>query len=165
MHSPTRLIHLDLDGVLADFRKGFVAKTGLVPEECSTDEMWSRIAAVQKFFLQLDVTADGLRLFAFAQMLGEVRILTATPRRTTHPTAEVEKRQWAAIHFGDVPVTVVQYARQKADQARPGDILIDDSPENIRRWNAAGGLGIVHTGFDNTVEEANRLLADIGEKS
>jgi hypothetical protein len=165
MHSPTRQIHLDLDGVLADFRKGFLAKTGLIPEECSTDEMWARVASIQNFFLQLDVTADGWRLFEFAQTLGEVHILTAIPRRTTYPTAEDEKRQWAAIYFCDVPVTVVQYARQKADQARPGDILIDDSPENVRRWNAAGGLGIVHTDFDNTVEEANRLLADIGKKS
>ena len=55
------------------------------------------------------------------------------------------------MHFGDVPVRVVQYARQKADFSRPGDVLIDDAPDNIRRWVKAGGFGILHADFNSTV--------------
>lgn len=147
----SRIIHLDLDGVLADFRKGFVAVTGRQPEEFSVDEMWASVASVNGFFLELEITQGGRELFTFAQSLGEVRILTALPRKSTYPTAADEKRLWVDRHFGDIPVVTVQYARQKADLARQHDILIDDSPENVRRWVKAGGLGVVHTDLDSTV--------------
>lgn len=147
----SRIIHLDLDGVLADFRKRFVAVAGRQPEESSVDEMWARVASVNELFLGLEVTAEGRELFTFVRTLGEVRILTALPRKTTYPTAVVEKLRWVALHFGDVPIVTVQYARQKADHARPHDILIDDSAENVRRWVKAGGHGIVHADLDSTV--------------
>jgi 5'(3')-deoxyribonucleotidase len=148
----TRIIHFDLDGVLADFRKAFVAITGQPPEAFSTDDMWSRVATSPQFFLHLDVTAEGNALLDIAKSLGEIRILTAVPRKATYPSAEIEKRKWVARHLGEIHMVVVQYARQKAEYARPGDVLIDDSPDNIRRWVRAGGTGILHIGFTNTVE-------------
>jgi 5'(3')-deoxyribonucleotidase len=147
----SRIIDIDLDGVLADSRKGFMKIVGQAPQEFCVDEMWVRVASIPEFFLRLDVTAEARALFAFVQTLGEVRILTATPRKTTYPAAADEKRRWTALHFGDVPVTIVQYAHQKADYARSGDVLIDDSPGNIRRWVKSGGLAIVHTDLDSTM--------------
>jgi len=147
----SRIIHLDLDGVLADFRKGFTAVAGRPPEAFGVDEMWAQVASVNEFFLGLDVTDEGRELFAFANTLGEVRILTALPRKTTYPTAAEEKCRWVARHFGDVRIVTVQYAHQKADHARQHDILIDDSPENVRRWIKVGGHGIVHVDLARTI--------------
>lgn len=152
-----RIVHLDLDGVLADFGRGLVEATGKAPDAFSVDEMWARVAAIPEFFLGLETTTAAHELLAVARSLGEVRILTAIPRRTTYPAAAEEKRRWVARHFGDLPVVVVQYASQKADHARPGDILIDDAAENIRRWVKAGGTGIVHTDLVQTLAELDQL--------
>lgn len=150
----SRIIHFDLDGVLADFRKGFMEIAGRPPETFSTDEMWAHVASVPEFFLRLDVMPNAMDLFTAARTYGEVRILTAIPRITTYPAATEEKQRWVARHFGDAAVTVVQYARQKAKHARPGDILIDDAADNIRRWVEAGGIGIHYV---DTVEAVAEL--------
>jgi 5'(3')-deoxyribonucleotidase len=152
-----RIIHFDLDGVLADFRKGFTDNFGVSPESMTSDEMWTRIAAQPEFFLKLDVLKSGFELIELAKSLGEVRVLTALPRKATYALAEDEKRRWAAMHLGsDIPLVAVQFASQKPRWARAGDILIDDAEENVRRWNKAGGIGIVHTYFDTS---ASALLA------
>jgi 5'(3')-deoxyribonucleotidase len=145
-----RVIHFDLDGVLADFRKSFVLESGLAPEDLSADKMWSRVAAVPEFFLRLDVLDSGRTLFDMARKLGEVRILTALPRKTTYQAAEDEKRRWAAANFPEATFVAVQYASQKANHAVPGDVLIDDSPDNIRRWIRAGGVGLLYTNVEAT---------------
>jgi 5'(3')-deoxyribonucleotidase len=44
------------------------------------------------------------------------------------------KHQWVERYFPGLPVIVVAYAREKSRYARPGDILIDDSADNLRRW-------------------------------
>ena len=147
-----RVIHFDLDGVLADFRKGFAVNHGFSPDGLSADELWARVAATPEFFLRLDVLESGQRLFAIAKSLGEVRVLIALPRKTSYAAAEEEKRRWTETNIGaDVPFVAVQFASQKEKFAMAGDILIDDSEENIRRWVRAGGIGIVHTGFDISV--------------
>ena len=155
------IIYFDLDGVLADFHKGFFDVTGSAPGDFSANEMWTHVSNTQYFFLNLEVTSGGKALFDFARNYGEVRFLTAIPRATTYPTAADEKVRWTTKYFGDVPVTAVQYARQKADYAPPHDILVDDSSENIRRWIKAGGQGIVHSSLDDTVA----VMLDIVNRS
>src|ERR1039457_1656019 len=148
----TRIIHLDLDGVLADFNNGVMACTGQRPEQLSPDDLWARLALVPEFFLRLEVAESGELLFETAQTLGDVRILTELPRKTNVQFAEQEKHLWTAEHFGtNVPVVAVLYAYQKANYAQSGDILIDDSARNISRWVEAGGIRIVHAEFEGTV--------------
>ena len=156
----TRIIHLDLDGVLADFNHGVKLATGRRADELPADDLWSRIAAIPDFFLRLEVAESGKLLFETAQSLGEVRILAEMPRKSGCRFAEQEKRSWIAKHFGpDVLFVAVQYALEKAEHARPGDILIDDSAKNISRWVEAGGIGIVHSDVDITVAELMKTCA------
>jgi 5'(3')-deoxyribonucleotidase len=152
-----RIIHFDLDGVLADFCKGFMEIAGKRPEAFGTDDMWAYVASAPEFFLRLEVMPGTKEMLHLAASMGEVRILTAIPRKTTYPAAEDEKRQWVARHFGDISVTVVQYARQKADHAMPADILIDDAEDNIRRWIRAGGIGIHYVDAVEAADELRRL--------
>ena len=51
----------------------------------------------------------------------------------------------------------VTSGRDKANYAK-GNILIDDSPENINAWRAAGGIGILHKNAQKTIGELNRYL-------
>ena len=51
----------------------------------------------------------------------------------------------------------VTSGRDKSNYAK-GNILIDDSPENINAWRAAGGIGILHKNAQSTIGELNRHL-------
>jgi len=37
------------------------------------------------------------------------------------------------------------------------NVLIDDFDKNIREWQAAGGIGILHTDVGKTISELKRL--------
>lgn len=158
---PLRTVYFDLDGVLADFRQGVIDATGQPPEAFDADTLWQRIAAVPDFFVGLAVLEEGRTLLGMAMDTHRVAILTALPRASTYPDAAHEKRRWTIQHFGALPFFAVQYARQKADYATPSDILIDDNAENIRRWKKAGGIGILHRSFNETVA-ALRLAVEGG---
>ena len=41
-----------------------------------------------------------------------------------------------------------------------GDILIDDYPSNIRAWEKAGGIGILHTDAQSTIQQLQTILSE-----
>lgn len=49
------------------------------------------------------------------------------------------------------------YAKDKQYHCEVGDILIDDSSINIEQWRARGGIGILHTSTDDTIEQLRKL--------
>jgi hypothetical protein len=51
----------------------------------------------------------------------------------------------------------VTSGKDKANYAN-GNILIDDSPENINAWKAAGGIGILHKNSQSTLDELSGYL-------
>jgi 5'(3')-deoxyribonucleotidase len=144
MSAQARMVYLDLDGVLADFRGGFVRQVGVPPEALTVDAMWAHVAQVPGFFFRLEPTAGAQELVALAAQIGTPCVLTATPRVTTYPDAATEKRQWVERYFPGLPAIVVAYAREKSQHARPGDILIDDNTDNLRRWARRGGVAIAY---------------------
>ena len=52
---------------------------------------------------------------------------------------------------------ILRYAKQKQELANPESILIDDRQINIDQWEAAGGIGILHTSTDNTISQLKEL--------
>ena len=64
-----------------------------------------------------------------------------------------------------IPVILVPFEHKKTDYYYPNnnEILVDDSIDNIREWNEAGGLGIL---FDlnsskkdtNSISNLNKVL-------
>jgi len=48
-------------------------------------------------------------------------------------------------------------AKFKSDLSGKNKILIDDREDTINRWNAAGGIGILHTSAPNTIEQLKQL--------
>jgi hypothetical protein len=43
----------------------------------------------------------------------------------------------------------------------PGDILIDDRSSNIEEWHAAGGTGILHTNYIDTLCQLEILFPQV----
>lgn len=78
-------------------------------------------------------------------------------------SAEEGKKQWADEYLNPAPAKVIiTPARFKQECAKTGEtpnILIDDREENIRDWNAFGGIGILHAMGDSarTIEELKQL--------
>lgn len=146
-----RTIFLDLDGVMVDFDSHFESLHGRTPKEVGEENFWKVFDTKRDGFFR-----DCLPFEGHLQFLGEVEdvadhfgfkveVLTALPRRSTHPTAHQEKQDWLNIHgMSHIPMNVGPYAIDKQKWCKPGDILIDDKDLNIIQWRTKGGLGIHH---------------------
>lgn len=149
----TNTIHVDLDGVLADFDGHIQEKLGRTfnvdPVPGEDQIMWDYVKTVERFYFHLQPTAYMTQLWdAVGKLTANRQILTAVPRRTTCPTAEQDKRDWCARHLGPhTKVVVGPFSRDKWKHCKPGDILIDDREDNIDEWQDKGqGIGILHVG-------------------
>lgn len=148
-------IFLDMDGVLADFDayliehmgRTFPHMTGPIGDR----EMWDFLKKVDHLYLKLEPTPYAFQLWDLAHSFGSnVEILTALPRRTSLPTAEQDKKDWIKKYFSNtINVRIGPYSRDKWKHANPGDILVDDRPDNIEDWEEKGnGIGILHHYLD-----------------
>lgn len=162
-----RIIYLDMDGVLADFNLGVVRGLGRRFQELgSTTTRWALINELcQDIYLNLEKLPDADMLVEQVVNIGAIynytpAILTALPSLARMPRAEEHKRQWIERYYPFLSsnFNVGPFAIDKQKHARPGHILIDDSHLNIPQWNAAGGLGILHTSAFDTLEKLHTYL-------
>ena len=167
-------IYFDMDGVLADFDKGIHELCGIIPvpqdernEEQKT-AMWNQVRDVGHFYYKLDPIAEGVELFhiLYHAFPGQVEILSAQPSfKRQIFTAEQDKRDWCEKYLPDIPVHIT-LRRQKVEYAK-GNILIDDFPDNIVRWESAGGIGILFSGKKDDVldrlKELGIYVPDVSE--
>jgi hypothetical protein len=149
-----------MDGVLADFDKFVLDNYGRTfPQDTHVDDtkMWEYLESIDHFYFKLEPTPYAYRLYHLACFVADdVQILTAIPSRGQAPTAKEDKQAWVNKYFSNnLRVNFGPYSKDKWKHALPGDILIDDRPDNIHSWNAAGGIGILHNyfDFDKTVEK------------
>ena len=145
----TRL-YLDLDGVMADFDAHFPVVFGLDHRSLADDDMWAQINSHKSYFRDMPMCPGALNFWREVESLNPI-ILTACPKSNYQHVA-IQKREWCREHLSaDVTVLPVMGGRNKwLFMHKPGDILIDDYEKNIKPWNAAGGVGILHTGFEET---------------
>lgn len=146
-------LFLDLDGVLADFDAHVQQLFGKRPADMDLREMWTRAARADRFFETMPPTPDAMELWEFCKPY-EPTILTGLPRGDW---AAPQKRRWVARHLGpDVPV-ITCMARDKADHARPGAVLVDDSTRFAHLWQARGGVFVRHTSAADSIAQLKRL--------
>ena len=151
------------DGVLADFN----GTTDRILKEigCENDwktevekPMWGMVGShIKDIYARLDVLLDAHELVDFCLNVGSgrrVEILTAIPRRGYFPDAVDHKREWVAKNFPQIKhVNFGPYAKDKQYHYKIGDILIDDSAQNIEQWIARGGNAFLHTSAKDTIEQ------------
>ena len=71
-------------------------------------------------------------------------------------TSRLGKRLWVKNNMPGIKLTLAQaYAKQ--NYAAPNHILIDDRADNINQWEAAGGIGILHTSTASTLTKLKEL--------
>lgn len=146
-------IYVDMDGVLADFdahARGLVGEPRSYEATHGATAFWAKIAAVPAFYRGLPKMADADILWAGLLALATRPLVILTGVPLSIPTAEAEKRAWAAEHFPGARV-ITCFAKDKARYCLPGDTLIDDWPKYKALWEAAGGRFIVHTSAAETL--------------
>lgn len=104
----------------------------------------------RKRFDLMDWKDDGRRLWEFVEPY-EPTILSQLMVDIWHISRH-EKRAWVDREIGDhVPLIVVHAEDGKFPYAEPGAILIDDSVEHREKWEARGGIFILHRSAASTI--------------
>ena len=148
-------IYCDMDGVLADFESGYEELTGidLKGEFKKGDDFWDPIkVAGVGFWAGLKWMPDGQKLWDYIKPL-KPEILSAPSREES---SRIGKAVWVKYKLPGTKL-ILRYAKQKQQLATPESILIDDRQINIDQWEAAGGIGILHTSADNTISQLKEL--------
>lgn len=139
-------ILLDVDGVIADYT-GAVLKlvqqhTGLIILRSQVVE-WNIFELIPPkhhrhiqsaldepgFCARIDPFPEAVAAVGVLQTFGEV-IPVTTPSHT-NPTWAYERSAWLAGKFGFAPGKIVQTGYKEVVD---GDVMIDDKPENVRKW-------------------------------
>lgn len=147
-------LFLDLDGVFADFDRRVIELTGEHPRAQNRGRMWKTLARTPDFYATLDWMPESQTLWKFCRPFNPT-ILTGIPMGKWAPG---QKRRWVGEQMGwDVPV-ITCLAKEKFTYGSPGDILLDDTEKNIVAWQEMGGIAILHTDVQKSINELKRLL-------
>lgn len=157
------LVYIDSDGVLADFSGYVMTHYGKTPGSLvgqDKKDFWKWVQyhndTVEPFFYNLPKMHDADRLIEYCRSkFKEVKILTATGH--TPIGVGQQKIDWYKKHYSDLEVILVRKSSDKAQHAVSNRILIDDRVNSITPWIDAGGIGVLHTSTDNTVEQIEQL--------
>jgi 5'(3')-deoxyribonucleotidase len=145
-------IFCDLDGVIIDFNQGYKDLTNITldkSEHRSDSKFWEPIEkAGYDFWVNLKWMSDGHILWNFISPYNPT-ILSAPSRQVE---SRIGKHDWVNRELPGTPL-ILRSAKHKKDFAAPDAILIDDRPENIEGWIQEGGIGILHTSAEETINE------------
>ena len=149
-------IYCDMDSVLVDFDLGYQELTGMTTQQADAngvEAFWDPLTkAGAKFWITLQWMPDGKQLWDYIKKYNP--ILLSAPSR--EESSKLGKRVWVKRELPGVKL-ILKYASQKQEYASPTSILIDDRQKNIDQWEAAGGIGILHTSTANTIEQLKQL--------
>lgn len=149
---------IDCDGVLADFDESAIRILKMKPEEFEKehgqDEFWRRINEDVDFFANLKPMQDMRLLYESVKHLNPT-ILTGIPRNMD--ALNNQKHIWAEKQFGKEQRVICCRASKKAEWCSPGDVLVDDRTRYIKKWEAAGGIYVIHRSAERSLEKLREL--------
>jgi hypothetical protein len=149
-------IYCDMDSVLVDFDLGYQELTGMTSQQADAngvEAFWEPLTKEgAKFWITLQWMPDGKQLWDYIKKYNP--ILLSAPSR--EESSKLGKRVWVKRELPGVKL-ILKYASQKQEYASPTSILIDDRQKNIDQWEAAGGIGILHTSTPNTIKQLQQL--------
>jgi hypothetical protein len=168
------VIYLDMDGVIADFFGGVEKMYGvkhwkeLTSVKTGGDlkqEVIDRITG-SDFFSTLPKfpTADGLIALIKSATGGHFSILTS-PLIGDHENSAAQKKVWIAKNIERPDEVIVSGRKEKWAKQKDGtpNILIDDRPVNIERWESKGGFGILYQANKDSIIKVQQGLNKYGE--
>lgn len=160
----TKLFALDMDGVCADWTAGVERLIGYRladPTEFYPPQDWIKIKNHARMFLDLPLMPLAYQFVNLARQFRDelnytLVFLTAVPHYNDMPWAFYDKVVWTQQHFPDIPVHFGPYRDQKQIRSNPGNILVDDHPDNCTQWETKGGTAI-HVPVNNEIVGIHNL--------
>jgi 5'(3')-deoxyribonucleotidase len=155
-------IFVDMDGVLADFNTGVETLTGR--EFPNTDaghndyDLRKEELTNKRLFRNLPPMPDMYDLIAYVRHTGlPWEILTAAGV-INRELVVFDKNEWIREYVSpSVVVTCTMTGSQKGMFAIKGSVLIDDRQKNLDAWEKHGGIGILHTSAEDTINQLKEL--------
>jgi len=158
-------IYVDMDGVVADFEQRFRDLAGMGPrefeEKYGKNAFWDFIDEGDNklvFWVGIPPMSDAKQLIDYVSKY-DYEMLTAPSlkKQSLMGKGLWMKNQTNKGLFPSKPKVNYKSAKNKKDFAAPNNILIDDREDTINSWNAAGGIGILHTSAANTISQLKKL--------
>ena len=95
---------------------------------------------------------DGKQLWNYIKPYNPY-VLTAP---SLNPESKEGKKTWIT-RLDNMKNIYFRAASFKSDFSGKNRILIDDRADTIEKWNAKGGIGILHTSAQDTIEQLKKL--------
>jgi 5'(3')-deoxyribonucleotidase len=142
-------VYIDLDGVLADFRKGIIDWFGDI--EPHYDEMVDT-----NFFETLDKFPTSDQLIDIVVAIFGKYSICSMPLRGDHDNSAYHKTRWVEQQLSPQPEEII-ITKRKEKYAK-GNILIDDKESNVDGFNKNGGYGILYKAWEH---DLNYLMSEL----
>jgi len=167
-------VYLDMDGVVADFFGGVEKLYGV--------NHWKQLASDKTKDLRQDVidritgtnffetlpkftTTDALIGMIKKFTGGRFSILTS-PLRGDHDNSARYKKVWISQNIEKPDEVIVTGRKEKYATANgTANILIDDRPINVQKWQEKGGHGILYQANKDSLNKIEQGLKNYGEKN
>jgi len=156
MHKPKiSMIMVDMDGVLADFVKRYKEMYRMEPKEAEKkkqfDKFFDEFIATSQF-ASLDLMPGAMDGITFLRKLNvPTQILSSTANEKRYDDISKQKMIWLQKHGITFNPIFVPGKRHKHKHAAPDRIIIDDTQSVIDQWEEAGGIGILHKNWQDTM--------------
>lgn len=148
-------LYLDSDGVVADFDTHVFNLFGQKPQGMNDDRMWELINATPDFWPTMPIKAGGRELWAAVKHLNPI-VLTGCPK-SDYERSSAHKVEWWLTNWEHKDV-ITCLSRDKAlHMEQPGDVLVDDMRKNLKRWEKAGGVGVLYRTADQAIADLRQL--------
>lgn len=150
-------IFCDMDSVLTDFigQLGKILHKDLPPDYSfgNDPKVWKMVEeAGESFWEDMVWMSDGKELWRAISKYNPT-ILSAPTR---HESSKIGKRAWIKRELPKGTTLIMD--SDKGKYAKKGYVLIDDRVKNIKEWEEAGGIGILHKNAKGTIKELDRVL-------
>lgn len=149
-------LFVDMDGVLADFDKGYEIAFGRRPSKTDDNVDWDMVREHKGFYRHLPPMPDFQELWSFISQFSPI-VLTGVP--SSVPEAAVDKRGWLT-HYTSIsqPMIACKSAEKSLFMRNSGDVIIDDWEKYKHVWLRRGGRWITHVSAKQSIEELRELL-------
>lgn len=160
--------YVDLDGVLADFVSAAEKVLGrkviiTAGAKKLNNADWRAIRADEDFWIAMPFLRSGRKLWSHIRKQRPF-ILSALPVSNTEWAIE-GKLLWIGRNLPEVSkdrIILVERKDKKKfamNAGRRPNLLIDDNSKNIREWEAAGGMGVLHksSAVDKTIARLKKI--------